>query len=159
MSKNDYKTVFFLLKHTDVSPNYRYRGIGALSIAIENDNKKMVELLLKNGVRPLLEGTRSSDNSLIVATIYNKYDIVEILINFGMNINRVDDDNSTPLRYACKNNNIRIVKLLLRNGADPNIAAQNGSTPLSEAIVFKNKELIDLLLQHGAKTSGERGSE
>lgn len=61
----------------------------------------------------------------------NRIDIVELLIEKGVDVNKVTDDNFTPLRTAIENNrNLDIFKLLINAGADIRYVNAEGETYL-----------------------------
>ncbi|WP_158706818.1 ankyrin repeat domain-containing protein [Candidatus Phycorickettsia trachydisci] len=85
---------------------------------------------------------------LIKTTSFNTLhfnDIIKTLVEFGANINALDNEGKTPLHYSTtfddiflnsrtpylKNDNIRF---LLKNGANPNITDKQGNSPLDNII-------------------------
>ena len=48
---------------------------------------------------------------------------VNILLNFGPNVNNADHENDTPLHYAVTNGNLEMVAKLIEHGAD--VCARN----------------------------------
>ena len=81
--------------------------------------------------------------------------VKEILKYEGFDVNKADNDNWTPLYWACRINNLDIVKLLLANGAQESInkADKLGSTPLYSACENDNLGIVKLLLADGAEKS------
>jgi ankyrin repeat protein len=74
-------------------------------------------------------------------------DVIDAILETGQcNINGVDDDGRTPLRYAIERpdpvNTIN-ARRLIKMGADPGIADKNGVTPLHMAA--RNAESMDLI--------------
>ena len=62
------------------------------------------------------------DNSpLHVAVDSESFDIVELLVFKGADINSANNVRDTPLHFAAKRNNLKIVDFLLVNGADPKL--------------------------------------
>jgi len=87
---------------------------------------------------------------LITAVIYNKVDLVEMLLEMGANTEIQNPRGETPLYLACSIN-INIVELLLRYGAEINkIIRFGGDTVLSKAISNENIKMIKLLLDNDA---------
>ena len=81
--------------------------------------------------------------------------VAEILQDTSFDVNKADNDNWTPLYWACRINNLDIVKLLLANGAQESInkADKLGSTPLYSACENDNLGIVKLLLADGAEKS------
>ena len=65
-------------------------------------------------------------------------------------VNRRNDDGSTPLQWAVYNNDVAAVKRLLRAGADLKLANNYGATPMSLAAEVGNTEMLKVLLEAGA---------
>jgi ankyrin repeat protein len=92
-----------------------------------------------------------NNTALIHACINNNRDIVQLLLENGVNINHQNKFGNTALIYACINNNRDIVQLLLEN--DVNINHQNklGLTPLINACINNNYDIVKLLLEYDAQ--------
>lgn len=71
--------------------------------------------------------------------------VIKCLKNCGININEIDDINSTPLIYAVLYNKLNSVNYLVENGADINHEDFLGNSPLSLAYNLKIKYLIEKL--------------
>src|SRR5574343_1813404 len=54
------------------------------------------------------------------AAINGYYEICELLVNMGANINELDDDGNTALHSACISDNPDIIKLFLAKGMSIN---------------------------------------
>jgi len=72
----------------------------------------------------------------------------------GLNINQVDERQSTPLHHACANGSENAVSFLLGWGANVHAQDQDGNTPLHLATIhnlsFTKLLSIKELLIHGA---------
>jgi len=55
---------------------------------------------------------------------------VQKLIEYGVNINKADNEGNTPLNKACEFGNYDIVDFLITNSADINKVNDKGMTPL-----------------------------
>ena len=112
-----------------------------LDLAINQNNKDMIKLLID-------EGARYDENSLASAVREGDIDIVELF----MKDKNVDDINNLNLiniasRYGYKN----IVKLLIDKGANVNIISSNyNNTALMQAATYGYKDIVELLIDNGA---------
>jgi ankyrin repeat protein len=111
---------------------------------------------------------------LIAAIFANNYDIVELLINKGANVNddiQYDLTRSiTPLLAAVNTSNNEkekgeenyrvscdIVQLLIDKGAKVSQLNKDGANPIEIAIHGSNIEIIDLLFNAGVKINDKNG--
>ncbi|XP_008212116.2 ankyrin repeat domain-containing protein 65-like [Nasonia vitripennis] len=77
--------------------------------------------------------------------------LIELVKNYGANLQARDCDGQTALHYAAMTGRIREAKLFLKKGANSNAADNNGMTPLlAAAQSIKANELLPLLIMHGA---------
>jgi cytohesin len=138
-----------------------------LDLAIGNDHKEMVELLIANGAE--LDGGESGRPIPLMAAIMKKdigrknIEIVELLLNNGANLNAEITVGQTPLRLAINLSKHtlaqnKIARLLIEKGADVNAKTKSGSTLLHVAAGRSNREIVELLINKGldvnAKTRG-----
>jgi ankyrin repeat protein len=69
-------------------------------------------------------------------------------------VNNADSEDSTPLHYAIKKQNLEAVQLLVQLGANVNVPTTNASwknfTPLHRAVCSGNEKIVHCLLEHGA---------
>ena len=99
----------------------------------------------------------TGNTGLQIASFYNNYDIVELLLNRGADINAINNIKETPLFIACKNGYKNIVELLLNRGADTNIKNYHGDTALMVACLHGNEEIVEILLNKGANVLQNNG--
>lgn len=125
-------------------------GKSPLIIAIEKNNKQLVELLLKSGADPNVRVASSNqiefdnndyDKTPLIIAVENGYEeIVQLLISYQANPNMRDtsdkEDNkiagSTPLKYAIESGSVNLVSLLIKAGADT--LAYQDSSPIKKQI-------------------------
>lgn len=83
-------------------------------------------------------------NFINIACSLDNFDMVDLLIKNGCDVNSQDEFGKTSLHYSCENNNLNIVKLLINNKAI--IKKDNYNiTPLDISYSLCNFEIIDIL--------------
>ncbi|MFB9079038.1 ankyrin repeat domain-containing protein [Flavobacterium procerum] len=126
-----------------------YYQYDALYIAIENQNEKIVDLLLEKKVDVNRTYTESGITPLSLACQYSNFHIIETLINHKANVdgtyNRETDMASIPILEAVMSKNKEAVKLLVEKGANINQIDLEGVSALGYAKTH-NQELHKLLL-------------
>ena len=87
--------------------------------------------------------------------IEEKQQIAGLLIEKGLDVDRKDRENTTPLLLSAKHpEHTWLLKLLLENGADPNIKNSHQEIPL---LVTYDEEAVKLLVEHGAEVNVQDG--
>ena len=126
-------------------------------LAIAKNAVNVARLLIGAGVKL----DRSRDKPLIYAALFNRAEILELLLKAGADPNVTvsnPDENvrgETALMYATDlPEKIQIVELLLKHGADPNVANSKGETALYLATEFANLGAVRRLLEAGCKPVG-----
>ena len=79
------------------------------------------------------------------ATLLNRTDVIECLVDEGADVNRQGNDKDTPLHLAARWNNTEAARLLFDSGADINLKNDHNETPLD--VVRKGSKVERLLLQ------------
>ena len=80
-------------------------------------------------------------------------EIIQVLLDWKLDINAICDGDETPLHLALARwlpKHFETIRLLLEHGADPNARDSDGSTPLHLASYSAKVEVVRLLLKHGA---------
>lgn len=83
------------------------------------------------------------------ACSYGHFEVAELLLKKGANVNATDLWKYTALHEASSKGKIDIVKLLLRYGADVNKKNRDGDSPL-DLVKPEDIEISDLLLGNAA---------
>ena len=89
-------------------------------------------------------------------TAYNENsdapDIVDILINNGVDVNTKNSWGSTPLTIAAQSGTPKMVEFLINNGADMNASDNDGDDALLCAAKHERTEAVKVLLEYGIDT-------
>jgi ankyrin repeat protein len=123
-----------------------------LMAAVRFLNTDMVRLLEKHGAQ--------TDNTtrFMIAAFLNRADVVQTMLQNGLNPNVKDRDGDTALSCAAQQGNVETVKVLLQYGTDPKTINLNGMTVLDWTMQCQNpqkqKEIVALLKAKGVQTNG-----
>ena len=94
-------------------------GVWFLLVASGHGNARMVNLLLEKGIDVNItddyDYNNNNNTALSTAVINAKYDIVELLIEKGADINKENNKGYTPLIHAIRFEDYDIVQLLLEH--------------------------------------------
>jgi len=77
-------------------------------------------------------------------------ELIEYAISKGMDVNDVNDLDSTPLSIAADRVAKDAVACLLRNGADPNVGHGKHATAIVDAVIAGHLNIVKILIDHGA---------
>lgn len=133
-------------------------GFSALNFALMNEHYDSALLLIKAGVDVDYHSDKTSAPITIAAQSMRK--LVPHLIDAGVDLNIIDDDENTPFANLVENNDIENVRLMLgmRDKFEMDLHGPTGSLPLSVSLVNLDGEITQLLLDVGAKLADESGS-
>ena len=121
------------------NPDWGHQMDEDLNKAIRNNDLENVRLLLDRGAS--MQGA-----VLFSASVKGYVDIVRLLLDRGLDINRDIDS----FIYASREGRLEVVRLLINRGA--NIYARYGFA-LTLAAEFGQLEIVRLLLEHGAEAN------
>ena len=76
--------------------------------------------------------------------------MIETLVNYGIDINDIEDTIFTELMEETKQSHIEIINLLIKNGANVNATNKNGVTPLTISVKSGQSEIAKHLIAQGA---------
>lgn len=117
---------------------------------VAGDAPKIQRFLLK-GADP--NSTSDNMTALMLASQFNKIEIVELLLENDADPNMADPESGSPLTLASMSGNTEVVKLLLEAGADVNYRVPSGWSSLMFAANEGNVDIVIMLLEKGAETS------
>lgn len=84
------------------------------------------------------------------AVYYNRYQMVQALVDAGCNVNARDGGQETPLFIACGKGDLDMVKKLVELGARVNLRSKDNDSPLLVAAREGNPNVVKYLLRNGA---------
>ncbi|KAM0388667.1 Inversin [Fusarium culmorum] len=124
----------------------------ALFLALENNNKEVVKLLIEGGVS---KESRDFNHRtpLHRAVIRGNVDLVEYLIACGAEVNALDVREETPWTLAVRNHDAKMCGILVKAGANVHTRSYNGETLLYEAAAGGKAKIVKLLLDQGVNPS------
>ena len=92
-------------------------------------------------------------NALVIAAGRGYADVVQMLLDKGVDVNARLFGGTTPILIAAANANTDIVKLLMKAHADVNLADQHGDTALMAAVRAGSLAIVHPLLSGGANVN------
>ena len=117
---------------------------------IRNDDIKSVKNYIDSGYDLNIKNYNGYSPLIYACDFYlTKIEIVKLLLNYDVDVNKQDNFGRTALIYLSINNNTEIAKLLLNAGADIDKQDNFGYTPLMYAAKNDNVEFIKLLINFG----------
>lgn len=128
-------------------------GYPPLLIAVEQDNARIIRILLEHGFDPnacTSSGRYAGWTPLHAAAEWGDCAVISMLLNHGASTRRQTVDGDTPLHIAVQNGHSAACQMLLSAEADPNTGNNEASTPLHVAAEEGHLAIIQLLLCHGA---------
>ena len=144
--------------------NYNSVGRNWITNAIDCASLECVKwMLTKNVNLHFVESEGYTPlHSCIDRELPDKYEILQLLINGGADINtgaRIEDNNLmtcnswTPLHMAANRNDLESIKILLNNGADKTLKTiiDDYCTAEEEAMISGNKEAAELIKNYRSK--------
>lgn len=100
--------------------------------------------------RAIMKRAKKYRGELAWAIAYGQTDKVRKLLRKGADVNKDNEDGTTPLGWAVQEGHWDIIQLLLSYGADINAMDEHGQTSLYQAAADGNRELVEYLLDNGA---------
>ncbi|MDR2884435.1 MAG: ankyrin repeat domain-containing protein, partial [Deferribacteraceae bacterium] len=133
-----------------------YENYSPLYYACKKGSAEVVRKLVQMGATiDFLSGKDSMPLSH-VACLAGRSDLLDVLLDFGLDVNSCNDKGVSLLLAAVSGAQHRvekaIVALLLDKGADPYIADNQGNTPLHKIVTLRSDtRIVDGLLKWGGK--------
>ena len=110
-----------------------------LSYSIKNKNIEVSNLILTSPIIDLDYQDKNGNTYLHLAVINQLKEIIKLLIEKGIYINKQNNEGNSALHLAYTINNKPIINILIDNGIDKNLL--NKENKIAEEIIIKNKKL------------------
>ena len=142
-------------------------GYTPLLYAIQAGNKELVKMLLEHGSFTDQKETLDGDTALhwilskpfLYLNITDmtqerkvRKEIAMLLLDYGANVNLLNNHDSSPLHMATKAGFIELVKTLITKGSDVNAKNKKGETAIHIALDYNKpeyKKIIKTILKEG----------
>lgn len=108
-------------------------------ISVFFSNKKGVLIALNLGAEINFNHKISP---ISISIINNEFEIIKILVDYGISLNQIDDTEHSPIFWAIYANNEKVFEFLKESGADLSFTLKNRKTPMQAAIETENIKLI-----------------
>ncbi|KAK9246285.1 GDPD-domain-containing protein [Lipomyces tetrasporus] len=132
-------------------------GLTPFHLAVIGKHPKTLKVLLTatRGIPP-----RDSSHLLSLAAKSNYADIIQLLIDSGLDVDYADDVlGETALYVAAKFGHSESAEMLLKHGANTEIAENTyGWTPLFVAAIYGYSAVVDILIANGSDVDKNDGS-
>ena len=116
-----------------------------LHVASRLGSLKIARFLIEKGANPM-----SKDNAggTPFASRHRHLDLVEVLLEVGVDVNVRNTEEETPLHITSGRGNLEVSRFLIKRGADVNCCDNRGWTPLHAATRNGHLDVVRLLLNH-----------
>lgn len=146
-----YDVVSLLIEH-GANVNYKsYAGITALHFAVEENNLRVVNLLIAAKADVNVTASFVGRGTVPLFHIAISKENVDIVKSFlaveRLNLKMREMDQKSPLHVACAVGNLPIVKLLVEKNFDVNAVTMKIQTPLLLALEYQHLHVAEYLLE------------
>lgn len=105
-------------------------------------------LLIESGIQINVRDNNKEHNPIHIAALYNRIELVTLLIDNCCDLNPRNIDGQTPLIIATKLNHLDIVRVLVERGADQTVKDIDGKTAADYSIDNTNSGILEILEQN-----------
>ncbi|MBR1778317.1 MAG: ankyrin repeat domain-containing protein [Alphaproteobacteria bacterium] len=122
-------------------------GETVVSSAVTNKDIRVVKFLLDKGAVAYINTKSGFDERtpLMIASFAQSPEMIELLLQYGADVNAADKNGETALMQAV--DNPAVVRVLVNRGADVNTINRNGENALTKALVRMKKYNLPALAE------------
>ncbi|KAJ5366656.1 hypothetical protein N7541_000597 [Penicillium brevicompactum] len=149
-SRSGYGKIVQMLLEYGADPNAKnfLCDTNLLGRAFVLADTSMMHMLLMHGADPNF--SFGSNRVLHIACHQGHEEIVQMLLDFGADVNAKDRNSNSALATACRLGSKNVVQILLDSGSDVNAKDKNGSSVLHEACIAGSETIVQMLLNSGS---------
>jgi hypothetical protein len=118
-----------------------------LILAVSNNDTATVRKIVSENPHLIHEKNLAGEDSLSIAILNDFTEIIEILIDFGADVNEKYESNLTPLHLSVFYEKTASTELLLKHGVNLHSKCDNGLNPITCAYFYKKHEAFKLLVK------------
>ncbi|TGN99712.1 hypothetical protein PN36_34915 [Candidatus Thiomargarita nelsonii] len=118
---------------------------------------KEARALLKKEPNLIHEKTEFGETPLHYLVVENQLNSVQLLVEYGANVNTKNKCGATPLSNASSLGYLELVKYLLSQGAKVTGDVGFGETTLHEGVKSGNPDIIKILIENGVEIEAQNG--
>lgn len=119
----------------------------ALGLAVQNGKALAVVALLDSGADPNIKMGEGGYTPLMVAANLGELSAAQVLLQYGANVDAVNNGGLTALMIAAANNKPNLFALIIKSGADPQLKNEQGITAYDIAQKRGSLEVLDMFKQ------------
>jgi len=129
-------------------------GTTALQLAVAYDRLQAVQAIVSQssmepcGMVDINVGDEDGATPLHDCASNNLYNMTNILLNYGADMDAQDNDGYTPLVYAISAGHCQITTLLMESSCDITLCDSSGRTPLHVAAVEGRCDMLQVVALH-----------
>ena len=124
-----------------------------LDSALLDPSTQQLKILLDNGAKVNPPKTLVFGHSTLhFAVLKHHFEAVDLLLQYGANVNALNDFHQTPIHVATATQNklhcAQITKLLLEYDSSPHKKDVDGNNPVENTLKFKKVHMLKTILKH-----------
>lgn len=150
VATGDEEQVHRLLEHDPKLANSRGSdGYPAIHFAVGMNHQNIVSALLKAGGNVDIRNESDhqggkGETALHCAAFWGRFEIAQLLIDAGADVNAVSEREWAPLHEAARLANVRVARLLLEKGAKSDARDKDNQTPLDWCRKSRSKNVAEI---------------